>query len=392
MLRAGHGLVLLVIALLGFGVVMVTSAGLTVEREATLQLSRVLMGRTAMLALLAVGALIAGVWFPVSWLNRGRGLVSAIPWITAAIIVLLIAVHIPGLGKEVNGARRWIELGPLSFQPSELAKWGILIVLAWYCARRPDAMPRFTTGLLPPLILMMVVCGLIVTEDLGTAALIGAVGVMVLVAGGARVAHALGLMPLGVLCFVAAVVTSSYRSNRLQAFLAAFDDPQGIGYHIIQSMAAIAGGGLPGRGLGASVQKFGYLPEDTTDFIFAIICEELGIIGACVVVGLYVCMMLCGLTIVRRLDHAFGRLLALGVILTLGLQAFINMAVVTGLAPTKGIALPLLSAGGTGWIVTAFFVGIVVSMDREQANRRPASTPEPTHPDEIETTPAWSAR
>ncbi|UCD76781.1 MAG: cell division protein FtsW [Phycisphaerales bacterium] len=370
MLRAGHGLILLVIALLGFGVVMVTSAGLSVEQGTTINPVDVLQGRSAILALLAVAALLIGMWVPVQWLHRAGGPLSPIPWMVLVMIGLLIAVHIPGIGKEVNGARRWIEIGPISFQPSELAKWGLLIVIAWHCARRVGSMNRFFTGFAPPMILVGVICALIATEDLGTAVLIGAVSVALLVAGGARVGHALLLLPIGVVGFMAAVIASPYRAARLQAFLGPFDDPQGIGYHVIQSMAAVAGGGLPGRGLGASVQKFGYLPEDTTDFLFAIICEELGIVGACVVVGLYVCLLLCGLSIIKRVDHPFGRLLGLGVVLTIGLQAFINMAVVTGIAPTKGIALPLLSSGGTGWIVTAFFVGLLVSMDRQQAKQQ----------------------
>jgi cell division protein FtsW len=370
MLRPGHGLILLVISLLGLGVVMVTSAGLSVERGTSIELAEVLLGRSATLAALAIIALMIGAWVPIQWFHRAGGPLSPIPWMVLVIIVLLIAVHIPGIGKEVNGARRWIEFGPVNFQPSELAKWGLLIVLAWHCARRVGAMHRFFIGFVPPMILVAVICGLIATEDLGTAVLIGCVSVALLVAGGAKVRHALLLLPIGLAGFMMAVIASPYRAGRLQAFLGAFDDPQGIGYHVIQSMAAVAGGGLPGRGLGASVQKFGYLPEDTTDFIFAIICEELGIVGACAVVGLYVCLLLCGLSIIKRVEHPFGRLLGLGVILTIGLQAFINMAVVTGIAPTKGIALPLLSSGGTGWIVTAFFIGLLVSMDRQQAKQQ----------------------
>jgi cell division protein FtsW len=134
---------------------------------------------------------------------------------------------------------------------------------------------------------------------------------------------------------------------------------------MIQSMSAVAGGGLPGRGLGNSIHKFGYLPEDTTDFIFAVICEEFGMIGCMLVMSLYVILIFCGLSILRRASHPFHQLLALGVITTIGLQTLINLTVVTGLAPTKGIALPLISHGGTGWIVTCFFLGLLASMDRQ---------------------------
>ena len=163
----------------------------------------------------------------------------------------------------------------------------------------------------------------------------------------------------------AAVLMSPYRIDRVRAFLDPWQDPQGIGYHVIQSMVTVAGGGVAGRGLGNSIQKFGYLPEDTTDFIFAIISEELGLVGVTVVVCLYGAMLMCGLSVITRVGHPFGKLLGLGILLTLGFQALINMMVVTGLAPTKGIALPLISAGGTGWILTAFCVGLLVAMDRE---------------------------
>jgi cell division protein FtsW len=265
----------------------------------------------------------------------------------------------------MNGSSRWLNLGGLSFQPSEFAKWSILIVLAWHCARRPAAMARLTTGFLPAIWLVGILCVLIALEDLGTAVLIGLVSMAVLVSGGVRVWQAGMIVPLGVVGFIGAVKASPYRMERLLAYINPYDDPQGIGYHIIQSMSAVSGGGLAGRGLGNGVRKFGYLPEDTTDFIFAIICEELGVFGAALVLFLYAGLLFCGYVVIRRLQHPFHRLLATGVMLTVGLQAAINVAVVTGVAPTKGIALPLLSHGGTGWALTAFSIGLLVAMDRQ---------------------------
>src|SRR5262249_9153946 len=163
------------------------------------------------------------------------------------------------------------------------------------------------------MILVLVVCALIASEDLGTAVLIGMVSVCMLVAAGSTWWHAAMLMPIGALGFIGAVLSSSYRMNRVKAFFDPYQDPQGIGYHILQSMGAISGGGLAGRGLGNSVQKFGYLPEDTTDFIFAIICEELGVMGAAVVVSLYAALLLCGFSIVKRVEHPFQRLLGTGI-------------------------------------------------------------------------------
>jgi cell division protein FtsW len=176
-------------------------------------------------------------------------------------------------------------------------------------------------------------------------------------------------VPVGGAAVAAAILHSPYRVQRLLAWRDPFEDPQGIGYHIIQSLSAIAGGGVAGRGLGQGVQKFGYLPEATTDFVFAIVCEELGLAGAALVIALLVALLWSGLAIIAPSDPrlrppTFRRLLGLGILLTIGFQALMNVTVVTGLAPTKGIALPLVSHGGTGWVLTAFSLGILISIER----------------------------
>jgi len=367
MLRAGHGLMLIVVGLLTLGVVMVTSAGLTVHPASggdDLGFFEVLVSRPAIFAALAVVLMAIGSRVPVGRLCTGGGIACPVPWMAAGIVLLLLAVHVPGLGREMNGARRWIALGPIGFQPSEAAKWGMLAVLAWYGARRAERMGWIREGFLIPMAFVAVVCVLIVTEDLGTAVLILLVSLAVLYAAGTRLWQIALLLPFIAAGFAAAVVASPYRVDRLRAFLDPYEDPQGIGYHVLQSMAAVSGGGLAGRGLGNGIQKFGYLPEDTTDFIFAVICEELGIVGAAIVVCLYLALLLCGFSIIRRVEQPFQRLLGFGILLTIGLQALVNLLVVTGLAPTKGIALPLVSAGGTGWCLTAFSVGLLVSMER----------------------------
>lgn len=375
MLRAGHGLILIVAALLAMGVVMVTSAGLSIGAEPA-TLGGVLLGRPAMLAAAALAAMLVAAHLPTARLVRMGGAWAA-PAAAAVILLLLAAVYVPGLGREVNGARRWVHLGPLGFQPSEAAKWGMVFVLAWWAAGRPRTMGRFFEGLLPAMLLLGAVCALVAGEDLGTALLIAMVGAALLVAAGAKLWHAAVLAVPGAVGVVAALVSSPYRLDRVRAFLDPYRDPQGIGYHMIQSMATVAAGGPAGRGLGNSVRKFGYLPEDTTDFIFAVICEELGVIGAAVVASLYAALLLCGWSIVRRRPEPVLRLLGLGILLTIGLQALINMSVVTGLAPTKGIALPLISSGGTGWVMTAFCVGLLVSLDATGPRRDHAIMAEP---------------
>lgn len=375
MMRAGQGLILIVVGLLFVGVVMVTSAGLAVGSDEPLMLADVLFSRTTGFAAIAVMLMVVASRLPVDAIFRLRGLASPVPWIVVGSLVLLLLVHVPGIGHEVNGARRWIRIGPVGFQPSEIVKWGVIVVLAWHAARRAGSMDRLGVGFLVPMAFVALVCALIATEDLGTAVLIGLVSVSLLIAAGARIAHAAMLVPFAAMGFLAATIASPYRIDRLRAFLDPYQDPQGIGYHVLQSMAAISGGGLAGRGLGNGVQKFGYLPEDTTDFLFAVVAEEIGLAGSALVICLYAALFACGLSVLARVTHPFQRLLGLGILLTIGYQAAINLLVVTGLAPTKGIALPLLSSGGTGWCLTAFCIGLLVAMDREASTCPPCSSP-----------------
>lgn len=381
MLRASHILQLSVVALLGVAVVMVHSAGMTIRADQAGRAApeAMLYSRTMIYAALAVAAMLLASRLNVRELFRVHGLSNPLFWIVAITIILIPMTFVPGIGKQVNGASRWMYLGPaswgLSFQPSELAKWVMVIAVAWWCSRRRGMMHSFRHGLLPVLLLVGVVCALIVVEDLGTAALIGMVAMCLLLAGGARWWQVALTIPPAAAAVVMAIAHSPYRLARLTAFMDPWADPQGNGYHPIQSMLAIAQGGLIGRGLGNGIQKFGYLPEDTTDFIYAIICEEMGFTGAALIVGLYLVLLWVGLSIVKDCRDTFGRLVGLGVLITLGIQATINIAVVTVVVPTKGIALPLVSSGGTGWIMTAFAVGLVASLD--EANRIEAMNNQP---------------
>lgn len=379
MLRAGHMLQLIVLALLGLGVVMIHSAGMTIGRGNMADPLSLVQTRMLIYAGLAIVAMLIASRLDVRYLFHSR------IWFRPLWLLVIIALGctaltlVPGMGKSVNGASRWLHLGPmgigLSFQPSEIVKLAMVLAIASWCAHRAGMMRRFVDGLLPPLLLLGMACGLIIIEDLGTAVLIGGVAVIVLIAGGARLWQVLllTLPALGGLYF--AIAHSPYRLARLMAFADPWADPRGTGYHPIQSMIAIAMGGPAGRGLGNGIQKFGYLPEDTTDFIFAVICEELGIAGAALVVVLYLALIWTGFNVARACRDTFGRLLAIGVVLTIGLQALMNLMVVTVMVPTKGIALPLISAGGTGWIITAFGLGLVAALDN--ANHMQPATDEP---------------
>jgi cell division protein FtsW len=404
MLRARHGIVLAVLGLLVVATVMVNSASLNLSRGGETTLDSVFWGKHTWFALGAAMALLVGAMVPVDRLGRTGATWWTTPvfWVAVAVVVGMALVQVPGIGREANGARRWISLGPIGLQPSEIAKWGVPIMVAWYAIRERARLHTFTWGFAVPLAAVSAVCGLIALEDLGTAVLIELVTVAMLVVAGARGIWVAAMAPVGLLAFVVLVITSPYRVNRIIAFLDPYADARGIGYHIIQSLEAIAGGGVAGRGLGNSELKFGYLPEATTDFIYSIVAEELGIAGSAVVVGLYVVFILCGLAVIGatargagsappvqseggsgsvatatapatvepELLSNFARLLGFGILLTVGVQALINICVVTGLAPTKGIALPLMSRGGTGWILTCLSIGLLISMDRGADRRR----------------------
>ncbi len=391
MVRYAHMLMAAAAAMLALGVVMVRSAGMAVGDGVVEPAGRwdavwqAVGGRHTLYALLAIFAMLLGSRVDVRGMFGFRRKLDARPmgprsfavqakaalvnplWLMVLGSLALVALtFVPGLGRNVNGSSRWLWVGPLSFQPSELMKWTMVLAIAWWCARRAGVMHRFFHGLVPPLLLIGVGAGMVLLEDLGTGALIGVVALAMLVAGGARWWHVGALIPLGGAAVVAAIVTSPYRVKRLLAFLDPWADPQGIGYHPIQSLLAFAHGGVTGTGLGQGVRKY-HLPEDTTDFLFPIVAEELGLAGAALVVGLLLVILWVGLAIVTECKDAFSRLVGLGVLLTIGTQAVINIAVVTVVVPTKGIALPLLSAGGTGWVMTAFMLGLVASLDNAAA-------------------------
>jgi cell division protein FtsW len=289
-------------------------------------------------------------------------------WIVVAAALLCAAVLVPGLGKSVNGARRWIMLGAVQIQPSEVAKWSVVVFLAWWLSRRPLNLDKFFTGLLPTLVPIGVLCLLVVIEDFGTAALIGLCAFTMLLAGRVKLWHLAIVIPPALAAAFWFVRSEPYRWARTVSYLDPWAAPEKEGYHMVQSLLSFSSGGFLGRGLGNGVQKLGYLPEDTTDFIFAVICEELGIFGALMTIALYLGVVYVAWQIIKdkRADasNAFGRLLAFGIASMLGLQAAINVAVATVSVPTKGLSLPLVSAGGSGLVITCAALGILYSVAR----------------------------
>ncbi len=296
---------------------------------------------------------------------------SPVVWAMGIAGILCIAVLVPGIGTSVNGARRWLRFGPVQLQPSELAKWATVIFLAWWLNRPTVDMTRFFHGFLPALGPIAALCLLVVIQDFGTAVLIALCALTMLLAGRVKLWHVLIVLVPAVLIGSWFVTHKAYRMRRIMAFRDPYASPQGEGYHMIQSLLSFSTGGLGGRGLGNGIQKLGYLPEDTTDFIFAVICEEVGIFGAMLTVVLYLGILYVAWQIVRQKRDDFARLLAFGIGSMLGLQAAINIAVATVSVPTKGLSLPLISAGGTGLIITCGALGLLYSVTRFGPSREP---------------------
>lgn len=279
--------------------------------------------------------------------------------------LLLILVLIPGIGVARTEAQRWIDLGFMRFQPSDLTKFAMVLFAANYLVVKKDKMQEFKKGLLPVLTVTGLAFGLIMLQpDLGTALTIFLTVCILLFGGGARVLHMAGLSLLSVPAVLVLIFLAPYRLARLVSFLNPWADPGGSGWHIIQSLLAIGSGSLAGVGLGASRQKFLYLPEPWTDFIYAIICEELGFIGGAAVIILFLILIWRGFRIAMSAQDLFGQYLALGLTAMIAVQVSINLGVVLGTLPVTGITLPLISYGGTSLMITLACIGILLNISR----------------------------
>ena len=278
----------------------------------------------------------------------------------------LILVLVPGIGRQVHGATRWIVLwGPIRIQPAEIAKLAVILYLADALSRNYKKRESFVEHLLPNIILLGVISLMVIKQRaLSCAVLIVAIGFLMLLVAHANMGHIISLCVVGMSGVVAAIVFEPYRMRRVLAFLNPWDDAEGAGYQIIQSLIALGSGGLSGVGIGQGVQKVKYLPFVNTDFIFAVLGEELGLIGILVVIALFLGVLYRGVSIALRAPDLFGMLLAFGITLELVMQAMLNMAVVTGLMPTTGIPLPFISYGGNSIVYTLAAAGILLNISR----------------------------
>ncbi|WP_217586223.1 stage V sporulation protein E [Lentibacillus saliphilus] len=279
--------------------------------------------------------------------------------------LLLLVVLIPGIGITRGGAQSWIGVGAFSIQPSEFMKLGLIIFLAVYLSSNQKHMMSFTKGFFPSLILVFTAFGLIMLQpDLGTGVVLVLTCIVMIYASGARLSHFFGLGIVGVIGFLFLIISAPYRISRITAFINPWQDPLGDGFQIIQSLYAIGPGGLLGVGLGQSLQKYFYLPEPQTDFIFSILGEELGFIGGTFVLLLFAILFWRGIKVTLQAPDMFGTFLALGIVSMLTLQVMINISVVIGLIPVTGITLPFLSYGGSSLTLTLCSVGILLNISR----------------------------
>lgn len=289
-------------------------------------------------------------------------------WAKVIIIicfVLLIIVLIPGIGNERNGSRSWIGVGAFSIQPSEFMKLAMISFLAKFLSEKQKLITSFKKGLMPSLGLVFLAFGLIMLQpDLGTGTvMVGTCIVMIFIAG-ARIRHFVFLGLIGLSGFVGLVLSAPYRMKRITSFLDPWEDPLGSGFQIIQSLYAIGPGGLFGLGLGQSRQKFFYLPEPQTDFIFAILSEELGFIGGSFVILLFALLLWRGVRIALGAPDLYGSFLAVGIVAMVAIQVMINIGVVTGLMPVTGITLPFLSYGGSSLTLMLMAIGVLLNISR----------------------------
>lgn len=292
-------------------------------------------------------------------------------WLLGICLASLILVLIPGIGSRMGGASRWFRLGGISFQPAEFSKLILVIFLALSMSRHQDWMKDFKKGVLFHMgVVGVFVCLVLLEPDMGMAITLLLITGIMLFVGGVRVKHlVLSLIPMIPLAYVL-IWRVPYRRMRVLSYLDPWKDPLGSGFHLKHSFLAFGSGGMGGRGLGGSQQKLFYLPEPHTDFIFSIVGEELGILGVILIAALFMVLIIKCLRLVLRVKDLFGIYLVVGITVMIGLQAFINMLVVMGLLPTKGLTLPFISYGGTSLLLNMICIGILMNLTAQNKGEK----------------------
>jgi cell division protein FtsW len=361
--RFDYILLIVTLALVGFGIVMVysTSAILAGDRFGD---PYFFLKRQALYAGIGFVLMILMMFFPYEILKR-----FAYP-ILILCLLSLIVVLIPGIGHRAGGSMRWLKIQSFSFQPSEFSKLGLVIFLAYLLTKKEEKIRSFSFGFLPTIFFSGFVIALVWREpDFGAALFLTVMVFLLLFVSGARLIYIVGAVLIAIPVVYYFLMNVGYRYRRLMSFIRPWEDPSGNSFQIIQSFLSFGSGGLFGLGLGEGRQKLFFLPAPHTDFIFSIIGEELGLVGAMVVVLLFFIMALRGIHIGLSLEDRFGAYLALGITLMISLQAVINMGVVLGLLPTKGLTLPFISYGGTSLITNLIGVGILLHLSTQMERR-----------------------
>lgn len=347
-----------IFALLAFGLIMIASAGIAYSRtrfgDSYFFFKRQLLG-------VSIGLI---VLYLTQRINYKFWKKISFPMFVASI-ALLILVFIPGIGSKIYGANRWIQIGAFSFQPAEMLKLSLIIYLAAWLESRGERIKDFFEGLVPFLTIIALVSFLLIKQpDVGTLGVVISIAISVFFVSGSKISHIFLMMSGGLAALYILIKTESYRMNRLLVFLHPELDPRGIGYQINQALLAIGSGGILGVGLGHSMQKFNYLPEPVGDSIFAIIGEELGMIGCLILIALFVIVAMRGLRIAKSAPDVFAKLAATGITAWIFFQAFINISAITGLIPLTGIPLPFISYGGTSIIFLMAGIGILLNISK----------------------------
>ncbi|MFH1156980.1 MAG: putative lipid II flippase FtsW [Pseudomonadota bacterium] len=351
-----------VLVLVGLGIIMVYSASSAIGL-AKYNDNFYFMQRQALFSVVSLGIMFTASMVPYQVFRP----------FSYGILILsmasLCAVHVPSLGVKAGGAYRWLRLGGFTFQPAEVAKFAMIIFMAYSLTKKQDKIDDFYVGFVPHVIVLSLLSLMIIIQpDLGTVVILGSITWAMMYIAGVRISHLLSLFPIAVLLAYFFVYKVGYRWDRWISFLHPWDDPLDKGYQITHSLKAFGSGGVFGQGIGLGMQKLHYLPEPHTDFIFSVIGEELGLVGVLFVLLLYSIILWRGAAIARQTNNLFGALIAAGLTVSLGIQVVINTGVTLGLLPTKGLTLPFLSYGGTSLVINMACMGILMNIGASENN------------------------
>lgn len=349
-----------VLLLVGIGIVMVYSASSALALK-KFNSDYYFVKKQMLFALVGIIALVSSRHFPYRWLRPTAYI------LLLASVVLLIAVQLSPLAHTAGGAQRWLRFMGISFQPSEFARFALVVYLAYSLSKKQEKIQEFSIGFLPHVIVLAFLSGLIMLQpDFGSVVILSLLTWIMMFVGGVRLAHLLPGIVVLIPVVYGVLISSEYRLKRIMTYLNPWQYPANEGYQIVHSQMAFGTGGLWGTGIGQGYQKLFYLPEPHTDFIFSVIGEELGLWGVILILALYVTLFWRGLSIALKTTDIFGAFLAMGLTVAVGLQVFINMGVALGLLPTKGLALPFLSYGGTSLVMNMAGIGVLMNIEANQ--------------------------